>query len=151
MRTLMDIRRRGGKVVMINPARERGLEKFYVPSDARSLMFGSKIASTYVQPNINDDLPLCTGIARALFQMTDSQPAILDRVFIDKHTEHFNEYRQYVENASWEELESLSGVLRSQMEQLAQHYAKAKNVVFAWAMGITHHANGVEGVQALST
>jgi len=35
------------------------------------------------------------------------------------------------------------------MEQLAQQYAKAENVVFAWAMGITHHANGVEGVQAI--
>ncbi|MDH5762726.1 MAG: molybdopterin-dependent oxidoreductase, partial [Nitrospinota bacterium] len=149
MRTLMDIRRRGGKVVVINPAREPGLEKFYVPSDARSLFFGSKIASTYVQPNINGDLSLCTGIAKALFHMADRQPAILDRVFIDEHTDDFNEYRQYVENASWDELETLSGVPRSQMEDLARHYAKAKNVVFAWAMGITHHANGVEGVQAI--
>ena len=149
MRTLMDIRRRSGKVVVINPARERGLEKFYVPSDVRSLLFGSKIASTYIQPNINGDLPLCTGIAKALLQMADSQPAILDRVFIDEHTDHFNEYRHYVENTSWDELESLSGVSRTQMEQLAQHYATAKNVVFAWAMGITHHANGVEGVQAI--
>ena len=149
MRTLMDIRRRGGKVVVINPARERGLEKFYVPSDARSLLFGSRIASTYVQPHINGDLPLCTGIAKALLQMADSQPAILDKVFIDEHTDNFKEYEQYVQNSSWEELESLSGVSKTQMEQLAQHYAKARNVVFAWAMGITHHANGVEGVQAI--
>ena len=149
MRTLMDIRRRGGKVVVINPARERGLEKFYVPSDARSLFFGSEIASTYVQPNINGDLPLCTGIAKALLQMADSQPAILDRVFIDEHTDQFKEYQQYVENSSWDELETLSGVPQSQMEELARQYAGAKNVVFAWAMGITHHANGVEGVQAI--
>ncbi len=149
MRTLMDIRRRGGKVIVINPARERGLEKFYVPSDARSLLFGSPIASTYVQPHINGDLPLCTGIAKALLQMAESEPGILDRVFIDKHTDHFAEYQQYVTNSSWEELETLSGVPRPQMEQLARHSAQAKNVVFAWAMGITHHANGVEGVQAI--
>ena len=149
MRTLMDIRRRGGKVIVINPAREPGLEKFYVPSDARSLLFGSQIASTYVQPHINGDLPLCTGIAKALFQMADSQPAILDRIFIDEHTDHFEEFQHYVKNASWEELEALSGVPRAQMEELARHYAQAKNVVFAWAMGITHHANGVETVQAI--
>ncbi|MFQ5444476.1 MAG: molybdopterin-dependent oxidoreductase, partial [Nitrospinales bacterium] len=32
MRTLMEIRRRGGKVIVINPAREPGLENFSVPS-----------------------------------------------------------------------------------------------------------------------
>ncbi len=149
MRTLMDIRRRGGKVIVINPARERGLEKFYVPSDVRSLLFGSPIASTYVQPHINGDLPLCTGIAKALLQMAESEPGVLDRVFIDEYTDHFTAYQQYVANSSWEELETLSGVPRLLMEQLARHYAQAKNVVFAWAMGITHHANGVEGVQAI--
>ncbi len=149
MRTLMDIRRRGGKVIVINPARERGLEKFYVPSDVRSLLFGSPIASTYVQPHINGDLPLCTGIAKALLQMAESEPGVLDRVFIDEYTDHFSAYQQYVANSSWEELETLSGVPRPLMEQLARHYAQAKNVVFAWAMGITHHANGVEGVQAI--
>ena len=149
MRTLMDIRRRGGQVIVINPARERGLEKFYVPSDIRSLLFGSPIASTYVQPHINGDLPLCTGIAKALFQMAESEPEILDRIFIDEYTDQFTEYQQYVANSSWEELETLSGVPRLHMEQVARHYAQAKNVVFAWAMGITHHANGVEGVQAI--
>lgn len=149
MRTLMDIRRRGGKVIVINPARERGLEKFYVPSDLRSLLFGSPIASTYVQPHINGDLPLCTGIAKALLQMAESEPGVLDRVFIDEYTDHFSAYQQYVANSSWQELETLSGVPRPLMEQLARHYAQAKNVVFAWAMGITHHANGVEGVQAI--
>lgn len=149
MRTLMDIRRRGGKVIVINPARERGLEKFYVPSDARSLLFGSKIASTYIQPHINGDVPLCTGIAKALFEIAEKKPGALDRVFIDAHTDDFSAYREYVDNSTWEELESLSGVERSAMEQLARQYTEAKNVVFAWAMGITHHANGVEAVQAI--
>ncbi|MBM4113898.1 MAG: histidine kinase, partial [Phycisphaerae bacterium] len=50
MRTLVEIRRRGGRVVVVNPLREVGLVHFRVPSDARSLLFGSPIASDYAQP-----------------------------------------------------------------------------------------------------
>src|SRR5262249_7152397 len=45
LRTLMQIRRNGGDVIVINPVREIGLVNFRVPSDIRSLLFGSRIAS----------------------------------------------------------------------------------------------------------
>ncbi|MFK7821385.1 MAG: molybdopterin-dependent oxidoreductase, partial [Planctomycetaceae bacterium] len=64
MRSLMNIRRGGGKVVVINPMREAGLVRFKVPSDVRSLLFGSEIASSYIQPNIGGDLALLTGVAK---------------------------------------------------------------------------------------
>jgi anaerobic selenocysteine-containing dehydrogenase len=89
MRSLVHIRRCGGKIVVINPLRELGLVNFRVPSDVRSLLFGSQIASDYIQPHIGGDLALFTGIA-------------------------------------------------------------AKNVVIAWAMGITHHAHGTNTVQAIA-
>ena len=45
MTTLMQLRRRGGGVVVINPLIETGLVNFRVPSDIRSMLFGSEIAS----------------------------------------------------------------------------------------------------------
>jgi anaerobic selenocysteine-containing dehydrogenase len=45
MTSLMHLRRRGGKVIVINPVRETGMLKFRVPSDPISLLKGSKIAS----------------------------------------------------------------------------------------------------------
>src|SRR5690606_16057546 len=42
MTSLMHVRRHGGKVVVINPVRETGLVKFRIPSDTRSLLFGTK-------------------------------------------------------------------------------------------------------------
>lgn len=42
MRTIVELRRRGGKVIVVNPLREAGLERFKVPSDVRSMLFGSK-------------------------------------------------------------------------------------------------------------
>ena len=58
MRSLMQIRRRGGDVIVINPAKELGLVNFRVPSDVRSLLFGTKVASLYVQPHIGGDIAL---------------------------------------------------------------------------------------------
>ena len=65
MTSLMQVRRRGGKVIVINPVRETGLVKFRVPSDPISLFVGTKIATHYVQPHIGGDLALLWGIAKA--------------------------------------------------------------------------------------
>ena len=55
MTTLMHVRRRGGKVVVINPVVETGLVRFSIPSNVKSLLFGDEIATTYVQPHIGGD------------------------------------------------------------------------------------------------
>ncbi|MBT3366403.1 MAG: molybdopterin-dependent oxidoreductase, partial [Nitrospina sp.] len=147
MRILMDVRRRGGQVVVINPARERGLENFSVPSDMRSLLFGSEISSLYLQPHIGGDIPLFKAIAKAL--LSEKDPGILDRDFINHHTQNFEDVEKDIKSESWETLESASGISRGEIEKTAQIYSKSKNTVFAWAMGITHHAFGVDNVQAI--
>lgn len=149
MRVLMDVRRRDGRVVVVNPARERGLENFSVPSDIRSLLFGSEIASSYLQPHIGGDIALFKGIAKALLKIAESRPRALDQSFIRHHTDDFEEYKSDLDSSSWDDLESTSGIDRGTMKEIAGQYARAKNVVFAWAMGITHHAHGVENVQSI--
>ncbi|MEZ6044422.1 MAG: molybdopterin-dependent oxidoreductase [Planctomycetaceae bacterium] len=72
MRTLMEIRRRGGKVIVLNPVKELGLVNFRVPSDVRSMLFGSDIASTYIQPHIGGDMALLAGIAKNVLEKMPS-------------------------------------------------------------------------------
>jgi molybdopterin-dependent oxidoreductase alpha subunit len=149
MRTFMEIRRRGGKVIVINPVREPGLENFAVPSDIKSLFFGSEIASDYIQPHIGGDIGLLKGIGKALFEISENNAGVLSHDFIENHTEDFSAYKSELENISWDDLEASSGVPRDTMRGIAQKYSKAKNVVFAWAMGITHHTHGVQNVQSI--
>ena len=149
MKTLLDARRRGGKVIVVNPAREPGLVNFSVPSDLRSLLFGSEIASEYVQPHIGGDIAFMKGVAKALFQLSQSVPEAIQNSFIEEATENFLDYRHDIETTSWEDIEFNSGVPRKLIESVAQQYASAKNVVFAWAMGITHHSHGVQNVQSI--
>ncbi|PCJ81125.1 MAG: histidine kinase [Flavobacteriales bacterium] len=141
---LMHCRRRKGEVIVINPAKEQGLVKFTVPSDVKSMLSGgSEIASEYIQPNIGGDIALLKGISKAL-----SKDAI-NHEFIANHTSGFDEYWKDIQKTSWEEITENSGVSKEQIERVAAIYAKAQNVVFAWAMGITHHKYGVENVESI--
>jgi molybdopterin-dependent oxidoreductase alpha subunit len=142
MSSLMRLRRRGGKIIVINPVREPGLVNFKVPSDVRSMLFGSEMASLYLQPTIGGDIALLSGIAKAILAREGA-----DGVFIAEHTEGFEEVRRQVESLSWEEIEKASGISREQIEKAAEIYAQAKNAVLGWTMGITHHEHGVENVQ----
>jgi molybdopterin-dependent oxidoreductase alpha subunit len=145
MRTLMQVRRRGGEVIVINPLVETGLVNFSVPSDVRSLLFGTKIASLYVQPHIGGDLALLTGLAKQIIEM-----GAHDEAFLDAAANGWPELRQRLSEVSWDEIVAKSGVTREQINEIARRYAKSKGAVFSWTMGITHHAHGVENVQAIA-
>ncbi|QOJ14586.1 MAG: FdhF/YdeP family oxidoreductase [Planctomycetia bacterium] len=145
MRTLVELRRRGGEVVVVNPLREVGLVNFRVPSDLRSLLFGSPIASLYVQPLVGGDAALLAGIGKSILESGAE-----DRGFINRHTEGFDAYAAFLREAGWQQLESAAGVSQSQMRDIAARYARSRAAVFAWTMGITHHRFGVENVRAIA-
>ncbi|MFZ0063196.1 MAG: molybdopterin-dependent oxidoreductase, partial [Pyrinomonadaceae bacterium] len=145
LRSLMAMRRRGGHVIVINPAKEIGLVNFRVPSDPRSLMFGSRIASLYVQPHIGGDLALLTGVAKHVLERGGHTTA-----FVERHTEGFAAFKQHVESTSWEDIEAGAGVPGETIARVAEMYMSATNVVIGWTMGITHHLHGVENVQMIA-
>lgn len=145
MTSMMRVRRRGGKVVVINPVRETGLINFRIPSDPISLLTGTKVASHYVQPHIGGDLALLWGLAKATKQL-----GAFDDAFLKEHTNGTEQWLSAVDDLSWQEIETKSGIARSEIESIAEVYAKSKKCVFAWTMGITHHAHGVENVQAIA-
>ena len=145
MTTLKNIRRRGGEVIVINPVRETGMIRFRVPSDWRSLFFGTAIASQYIQPHIGGDLALLTGIAKRILEMGK-----IERVILEEHCEGWPELRQLLENTSWDEIGNKSGVAQAEIDRVAASYARARNVVFSWTMGITHHTHGVQNVQLIA-
>ena len=145
MRTLMQVRRRGGQVIVINPIVETGLVRFSVPSDVRSLVFGSEIASLYVQPHIGGDLALVTGLAKRVVEL-----GAQDEAFLNEHCAGWPELKTRLAEISWEEIIAKSGVSREEIEKIIELYCWSKNTVFSWTMGITHHAHGVQNVQAIA-
>ncbi|MFN3193485.1 MAG: FdhF/YdeP family oxidoreductase [Aureliella sp.] len=144
MTSLNHLRRRGGKVIVINPVRELGLMQFSIPSDWRSMLFGSEISSHFVQPHIGGDLALLSGLAKAIVEAGHA-----DDRFLEAHCNGLNEYVDWVTHLSWPELEAKSGIRQREMQEIAELYAASKATIFGWTMGITHHVHGVENVNAI--
>lgn len=142
MTELMRVRARGGHVIVVNPLREPGLIRFKVPSNLRSMVTGSEIASIYVQPVIGGDIALFAGIAKRLIARGE-----IDGSYIESLTDGFEQVRSQVASLSWPEIEKGSGVDRGTIDRVADQYGRSRKTVFAWTMGITHHDHGVENVQ----
>ncbi|MEN8215517.1 MAG: FdhF/YdeP family oxidoreductase [Pseudomonadota bacterium] len=145
IKALMQCRRRGGHVIVINPVKEAGLVKFSVPSDWKSLLGGgSEIASVYIQPVIGGDIAFIKGIAKYLLAK-----GLIDSSFIQQYTHNFEAFKSAIEKTTWDEICTQSGVTQTEIESVAQIYAQSSRVIFAWGMGITQHLHGVDNVKSI--
>ena len=142
---LVKLRRRGGKVLVINPLKELGLVRFRVPSLAMSLLFGSKVSDRYLQPHIGGDIALLKGLLKGVMERGG-----VDRAFVDAHTTGWDAVCADIEATPWAVIESASGVPRAEMDEAVSMLLKAKRGIFLWAMGLTHHVHGVDNILALS-
>lgn len=146
MNELIKLRDRGGTVIVINPVREVGLVKFGSPAfPLKSLVPGSDIASLFLQPIPGGDLALLVGIQKVLIERQ-----LIDASFLQAHTENWEAVIQQAQSISWVDIVDTSGVAQSEIEAAATLIAQASRVVFAWAMGITQQANGVENIWGIA-
>lgn len=146
VKVLLECRQRGGQVIVVNPSREPGLVRFASPSNFKSMISGGgEVASEFVQPHLGGDVALFSGIAKSLLER-----GLIDTGFIDSHCENFEEYERFLISLEWEAIILESGVEKTGIERIASLYAESKNTVFAWGMGLTHHYNGTENIEAIA-
>ncbi|UCG71622.1 MAG: FdhF/YdeP family oxidoreductase [Chromatiales bacterium] len=144
---LQAIRERGGDVIVINPARESGLVRFAVPKSPKSMLSGGTwIASDYLQPRIGSDVTLFKALAKAVVEAGGQ-----DDAFIAEHANGYAEFRADLETLDWEMLCTQCGLERADIDRVADRYCRAERVIFAWGMGLTHHVNGVDNIEALAS
>lgn len=137
---LIKLRRRGGKVIVVNPISELGLRRFRLPSDARSLAVGSQVSDLYLQPRIGGDIALFT----ALLKLVD-----WDSGFIDRHTLGAESVRAHLAGLGTADLAELSGVPLADIRAAAGLISAAGRGIAMWSMGLTHHTHGTDNIRAL--
>ena len=74
----------------------------------------------------------------------------IDAPFLEQHCNGWPDLAGRLRSLTWDEIYTKSGVSRDEITAIADVYARGRNVVFAWTMGITHHTHGVENVQAIA-
>ncbi len=137
-------KKRGARILVVNPFREPGLDRYWIPSIATSALFGTRFADEFFQVRVGGDIAFLSGVLKWLMARN-----WLDSAFIAAHTSGFDALREHLDALSWESLEESSGVVRDVMLRFAEFYSAAKNAVFIWSMGLTHHRFGVDNVKAV--
>ncbi|MCJ2084907.1 FdhF/YdeP family oxidoreductase [Methylobacterium sp. E-005] len=159
-RMLGDLRRaaeRGAEVVVLNPVRERGLERFADPQNTVEMLRGSSrpIASHYLQPRSGGDMAAFRGIAKIVFArdaeaIAAGRPSLLDRAFLEHHTAGLEAYRAAVEATTWEAILDQSGLTMDAITAMADVYLGAQRVIATWAMGVTQHRHSVATIREIT-
>jgi molybdopterin-dependent oxidoreductase alpha subunit len=141
---LINLRRRGGKVIIVNPLKEIGLVRFRVPSDWRSLMFGSEVSDLYLQPHVGADIALLKLLLKGIVES-----GAVDRDFVTAHVEGWDDVEADARAASRDGLLAVCGVPAAAVDTAVRLLAGSQRTISCWAMGITQHAHGVDNVLAI--
>ena len=144
MKYLVAARRGGTRVAVVNPYREPGFERYWVPSVPESALFGTKMADEWFEVDTGGDLAFLLGVFRVL-----CEERWIDRPFIDGRTSGFEEASAGALRTPWESLEAASGAPRAEMRRFAEMLRDHEKTVFVWSMGLTQHLHGTQTVEAL--
>jgi molybdopterin-dependent oxidoreductase alpha subunit len=144
MKYLYMARQRGCRVVVVNPYLEPGLERYWVPSNLESALFGTKMCDLHVPVRPGGDVALANAVLKLLIQRD-----ALDGAFIASRTEGWDETRAALDAQDLDALCALAGVERATAEAFAAECAAAASAVLVWSMGITQHRDAVDGVRAI--
>ncbi len=134
----------GTKIAVVNPHREPGLERYWVPSVAESALFGTKLMDEFFPIHSGGDIAFINGVVKHLIA-----EGWVDRDFIREHTQGFEALEAELAKQEWEDLERYSGSTREDMRRFAEMYGRARTAVLVWSMGITQHRFGVDNVKAI--
>jgi molybdopterin-dependent oxidoreductase alpha subunit len=155
--TLREVSRRGAPIVVVNPLRERGLERFQNPQSPIEMIAleSTPLASAYHQVRVGGDAALFKGIMKALVEADATDVAAggagyLDRAFIASQTTGFEALKADIAATDWRAIERKSGLTRAAIEGIARTYWEAERVIICYGMGLTQHRHGTETVQQLA-
>jgi molybdopterin-dependent oxidoreductase alpha subunit len=144
MKYLYLAKKRGAKIAVVNPLREPGLERYWVPSNVESAMFGTKLTDEFFSIHTGGDVAFVNGVLKQMLAIGG-----VDRKFVRDHTNGFDALLAELEDEPFDVLERESGATRADMTRFAQMYTEAKSAVLVWSMGVTQHAWGVDNVRAI--
>lgn len=144
-------KRKGTKIIVINPYHEPAMDKYWIPSIAESALFGTKIADDFYQVNIGGDIAFMHGVMKHWFEMEENTPgSALNHEFIREHVNGIEELKEKVMAYEWEQLEKSSGITKARMRELAELLANSKSAVFVWSMGLTQHRFGTDNISQVA-
>jgi molybdopterin-dependent oxidoreductase alpha subunit len=149
---LEQAKRRGARIIAINPLPEAGFGRFRNPQTPRGLAGrGTVLADRLVPVRVNGDLALFNGLNKVLTEREDAAPGtVFDQDFLSSYCDGLDAVVRAWRELDWQLIERQSGLTRAQIEQIADDVMAAGSIVVCWAMGLTQHRNAVATIREIS-
>ncbi len=137
-------KKRGARIAVVNPYREPGLSRYWIPSVVESAVRGTELADDWFDVHTGGDLAMLVGVFKALMEIGG-----VDDGFVRERTTGFAEARASADAADWGAIERESGLTRARVTDFARLLVAKPKAVLVWSMGLTQHAHGVDTIRAL--
>ena len=125
-RRVMQAKKKGIKVIVVDPRRSAT----------------AKIADEWIQFNPSTHIALANSMMYWIIK-----EGLEDKEFIAKRTKGFEDLKKTVEK--YADVESIHGVPLEKVKDFARQYAKAKNAVIIYCLGITELTTGTDNVRSM--
>ena len=144
-------KRRGARIVTINPLPEAGLTRFRNPQTIRGVVgAGTVLTDRFIPVRLSGDLAFFTGVNKILLEREESgRASTIDHPFIAQYCDGFDEACEGWRDAPWSIIEELSGIARADIEAFVDDVVAARSIIVCWAMGITQHRNAVATIREI--
>ncbi|ALC91568.1 formate dehydrogenase [Bacillus sp. FJAT-18017] len=148
---MLEAKKKGTKIIVVNPYREPAMDKYWIPSNPESALFGTKLADDFYQVNIGGDIAFMHGIIKHWFEMDETRKgSAINHEFVQEHVNGYIDLKTHVQQQSWVDIINSSGVTKERIIQLAELLARSKNAVYAWAMGLTMHSFATDNISQVA-
>jgi molybdopterin-dependent oxidoreductase alpha subunit len=133
---------RGTRIVVVNPFREPALDRYWVPSVARSALFGTALCDEFFAVKPGGDIAFMAGALKRL-----DEQGRWNEQYVAAHTNGAEALRAQLRTLSWEQIVEDAGLPRGEIERFAELYGSARTAVLLYSMGLTQYAFGVDNVK----
>lgn len=146
---LSETKRRGGKIITINPLPEVGLMRFKDPQNPlKWIGSGQEITDLFLPVKINGDVALLKIILKLMKAAEEANPgSVFDHEFIKTKTQGVDELLEDLDRYTIEDLLPQTGLSLEQIQECANMIMANEKVIICWAMGLTQHKNAVDNIR----
>ena len=147
---LEEAKRRGARVVAINPLPEAGLLRFKNPQRAAGLVGrGTAIADLFLPIRVGADLALFQLVNHLLVGRDAPSAPVLDHAFLTEHCDGLAELTEHLGELDADDLLAATGLERDDVDRLVDLVAGSDRIIACWAMGLTQHKGAVATIREI--
>ena len=148
---LSDTKKKGGKIITINPLPEVGLINYKDPQNPlKWIGKGQDLTDIFLQVKINGDVALLKIILKLMKEKEDAEPnSVFNHQFIKEKTGGIDALLKDLDTYSIDNLIPQTGLTLKEIENATELIINNDKVIICWAMGLTQHKNAVDNIREI--